>query len=270
MKNFYVLTDALKYIEDNICEEIDSQNVADSCNVSLSSLQKLFRLALHRSVKDYIIKRKICLAARDVLESDMKIIDIAYKYQFGSPEHFVRTFKKVWNETPTDYKKHWKFSGIYPKLDYIFEEGADQEMARKKVDISEAYEVIVNMKDTYVICLDIMGLIPINDISYEAGDLAILEAARRIDKVSTEDMIQLRIGGDEFALITGSKDLAYVESLLNEVLSHNGECIKWNDREIPLSLRAALIKAPGRNLKYNEFFTDMHVAINETRMKEKN
>jgi len=40
MKNFYVLTDALKYIEDNICEEIDSQNVADSCNVSLSSLQK--------------------------------------------------------------------------------------------------------------------------------------------------------------------------------------------------------------------------------------
>ncbi len=268
MKNFYVLTDALRYIEDNIYEEIDSQDVADSCNVSLSSLQKLFRLALHRSVKDYIIKRKICLAARDVLESDMKIIDIAYKYQFGSLEHFVRTFKKVWNETPTEYKKHWKFSGIYPKLDYKFEEGADQEMARKKVDISEAYDVIVNMKDTYVICFDIVGLIPINDISYEAGDLAILETARRIDRVSTEEMIQLRIGGDEFALITGSDDLNYVESIMNEVLSHNGECILWNDHSIPLNLRVGMIKASGHNLKYNDFFTDMHEAINKTRMKE--
>lgn len=268
MKNFYVLTDALKYIEDNICEEIDSQDVADSCCVSLSSLQKLFRLALHRSVKDYIIKRKICLAARDILESDMKIIDIAYKYQFGSPEHFVRTFKKVWNETPTEYKKNWKFSGIYPKLDYKFEEGADQEMARKKVDISEAYEVIVNMKDTYVICLDIVGLVPINDISFEAGDLAILEAARRIDKVSTEDMIQLRIGGDEFALITGSKDLSYVEGLVNEILSHNDECVVWNENKIPLSLRVGMIKVPGSNLKYDKFFSNMHEAINETRIKE--
>ena len=268
MKNFYVLTDALRYIEDNIYEEIDSQDVADSCNVSLSSLQNLFRLALHRSVKDYIIKRKICLAARDILESDMKIIDIAYKYQFGSPEHFVRTFKKVWNETPTEYKKHWKFSGIYPKLDYKFEEGADQEMARKKVDISEAYDVIVNMKDTYVICFDIVGLIPINDISYEAGDLAILEAARRIDRVSTEDMIQLRIGGDEFALITGSDDLVYVEGIMNEVLSHNEECIVWNGKDIPLRLRAGMIKSPGHNLKYSDFFADMHEAINKTRMIE--
>ena len=52
MKNFYILTDALAYIEKNICEDIDSQSVADSCGVSLSSLQKLFRLALNKSVKD--------------------------------------------------------------------------------------------------------------------------------------------------------------------------------------------------------------------------
>lgn len=268
MKNFYVLTDALKYIEDNICEEIDSQDVADSCCVSLSSLQKLFRLALHRSVKDYIIKRKICLAARDILESDMKIIDIAYKYQFGSPEHFVRSFKKVWNETPTEYKKNWKFSGIYPKLDYKFEEGADQEMASKKVDISEMYEEIMKAKDTYVICVDIVGLIPINDISFEAGDLAILEAARRIDNVSTEDMFQLRIGGDEFALITRSSDLAYVEGLVEEILSHNDECIEWEDKKIPLKLRVGIMHASAENIKYDKLFSDMHKAINEVRLKE--
>lgn len=269
MKNFYVLTDALKYIEDNICEVIDGQEVADNCNVSLSSLQKLFRLALHKSVKDYIIRRRICLAARDILKSDMKIIDIAYKYQFGSPEHFVRAFKKVWKETPSEYKKHWKFSDIYPRLDYKFVEGADEEMARKKVDISEMYDEIVKVKDTYVVCVDIVGLVPINEIYYEAGDLAILEAARRIDNVSTEDMMQLRIGGDEFALITGSNDLQYVEGLVQEILSHNGECIEWNSQEIPLSLRIGILRTSADSVKYDSLFSDMHKAINETRLKER-
>ena len=71
MKNFYVLTDALEYIENNICEEVDSQAVADYCGVSLSSLQKLFRLALHRSVKDYVLRRRISLAAKDILDGKL-------------------------------------------------------------------------------------------------------------------------------------------------------------------------------------------------------
>ncbi len=269
MKNFYVLTEALSYIEDNICRDLNSQAVADYCGVSLSSLQKLFRLALHKSVKDYILRRRISLAAKEILDTDMKMIDIAYKYQFGSPESFGRAFKRVWGETPTSYKKNWKFSGIYPKLDYQFEEGADEEMAAKRVDVSEAYDEIKRMKGTYVICFDIVGLVPINDISIEAGDLAILETARRIDTVCTEDMIQLRIGGDEFALITGCKDWEKVEELQNQVLGYNGMPIRWNGREIPLSLRAGTIKVPEENLCYNAFFEGMHEAINTAKRKEK-
>lgn len=268
MKNFYVLTDALEYIENNICENIDSQAVADFCRVSLSSLQKLFRLALNKSVKDYILRRRISLAARDIQQTDMKMIDIAYKYQFGSPESFVRAFRKVWNETPTSYKKTWKFSGIYPKLDYQYEEGADEEMAAKRVDISEAYDEICRRRGSYVICFDIVGLIPINDISREAGDFAILECARRIDQVCTGEMMQLRIGGDEFALITGSKDWDYVKGLEDDVLKHNMEPIEWKGTPIPLSLRAGIIKVP-EGLRYSEFFTEMHEAINTTRKKEK-
>lgn len=69
--------------------------VADCCNVSLSSLQKLFRLALHKSVKEYINKRRISLAAGDILKTDMSFIEIAYKYQFNSLEVFCRAFRKV-------------------------------------------------------------------------------------------------------------------------------------------------------------------------------
>lgn len=268
MKNFYVLTDALEYIEKNICEDFGSQAVADHCGVSLSSLQKLFRLALHRSVRDYIQRRRICLAAKDILHSEMRVIDIAYKYQFGSPESFARAFKKVWNESPTSYKNSWKFSGICPKLDYHYEEGDDEVMAGKRVDISEAYDEIVKMRGSYVICFDIVGLMPINEISREAGDVAIVESLKRIDRVAGDDMIPLRIGGDEFALITGSTERSYVEELVQEVLGRNGERISWKNQEVPLSLRAAIVQIPAGNLKYDEFFVGMHEAIREKRKEE--
>lgn len=64
MKYFHILTDTLEYIEKNICEDFHSKDVADYCGVSLSSLQKMFRLALNRSVKDYIRRRRICAAGR--------------------------------------------------------------------------------------------------------------------------------------------------------------------------------------------------------------
>ena len=142
-------------------------------------------------------------------------------------------------------------------------------MAAKRVDISEAYDEIKKRKGTYVICFDIVGLVPINDISHEAGDLAILESLKRIANVCTEDMMQLRIGGDEFALITGSEDAQYIEQLIGEVLAHNGETITWNGKDIPLSLRAGIIKVPDGNLRYSEFFEEMHQVINATRDKEK-
>ena len=74
-----------------------------------------------------------------------------------------------------------------------------------------------------MICFDIVGLMPINDISREAGDLAILESLKRIE--------------------------------------HN--------KEISLSLRAGLCKVPDGNLRYNEFFEEMHEAINSVRKKER-
>lgn len=141
-------------------------------------------------------------------------------------------------------------------------------MARKKVDISEAYDEIVKMGGSYVICFDIIGLVPINEVLFEAGDIAIVESLRRIDRVAGDDMMTFRIGGDEFALITGSKDFSYVEDLSREVLSHNGEYISWENQKIPLSLRAGIHQVPEYNLKYDDFYSGMHKAIEECRRQE--
>lgn len=63
-----------------------------------------------------------------------------------------------------------------------------------------------------MICFDIVGLMPINDISREAGDLAILESLKRIEQVCTENMLQFRIGG---ALQSAVGNLRYNEFFEN-------------------------------------------------------
>lgn len=265
MKNFFLLTDAVNFIEDNICEQFSCQDVADYCRVSLSSLQKLFRLAMHKSIKEYIGKRRISLAAEDILNTELSLTDIAYKYQFNSPEVFSRAFRKVWNDSPSSYKEHWRFSGIFPKIDYHYEEGADPEMARKKVDIMDAYDTFKSMKGTYVICFDIVNLTPINQLSTDAGDLAIVETAKRIDEARADDMLMFRIGGDEFALVSGLSDLQQAERLAEKVLCKNGEKIIYKNEEIALALRAAYTKIPEETLRYSEFFTSMHQSIEDSK-----
>ena len=116
---------------------------------------------------------------------------------------------------------------------------------------------------------DIVGMMKINDISREAGDLVIVEAAKRIDEKRSDEMLMFRIGGDEFALVTGLTSLEETEKLANEVLEKNGMTVTYKDKQIPLSLRAGFTKIPEKSLRYSEFFTNLHQSIEESRNKNK-
>ena len=67
---------------------------------------------------------------------------------------------------------------------------------RKRVDISELYDLFVQRRGCYFVCCDIDHLIPINEISNKAGDLAILESLRRMEAVAGAEDVIFRIGGD--------------------------------------------------------------------------
>jgi GGDEF domain-containing protein len=104
----------------------------------------------------------------------------------------------------------------------------------------------------------------INAISSKAGDLAILEMASRIDSVAGDDMLVIRIGGDEFVLLTGLYEYEKAQKLSEEVLKKNGEPIVYQDEKIPLSLWCGTTKVP-EALRYSEFFADMHNTIEKSK-----
>ena len=106
----------------------------------------------------------------------------------------------------------------------------------RKVDISELYDFLRKREGCHYIIGDIVGLVPINNIAYAAGDLALIEALNRMNRVAGDEDVVFRIGPDEFVLLTDSKDPQYAKKLASEIESRNGATFTYEDREIPLSL----------------------------------
>ena len=134
-------------------------------------------------------------------------------------------------------------------------------MNKKNVDISELYELFRNRRNCYFVCCDIKSLIPINEISTKAGDLAILEALNRMEKEAGEEDIVFRIGGDEFVMLTDSEDISYAENVAERILSCNGQPFDYEGQQIPLSLYAAVVKFGEGTLKYKDLFEKLHTAL---------
>jgi hypothetical protein len=59
------------------------------------------------------------------------------------------------------------------------------------------------------------------------------------------------------------------ESIMGRVLAYNGKPITWNGREIPVSLRAGITRIPAENLRYGDFFTEMHHTLRLSREEGK-
>ncbi len=229
-----LLINALSYLEDNLTEKITTEDVAKACFCSKSTLEKLFRCVSHISVHDYMIRRRMSIAAKTLFsEPETGVLEIALLYGYNSHEAFTRAFKQVWNCTPSEFRNRARYSEIFPRLTFDLEEG---ETIMKKVDISELYDLLKEREGCHYIIGDIVGLIPINEIAHAAGDLALIEALNRISGVAGDEDVVFRIGADEFVLLTGSKDPQYAKKLASEIESQNGTTFPYEDREIPLSL----------------------------------
>ncbi len=268
MNKFTILSVVLTFIDENLTEEITPELCAQKCGYSLSNLQKMFRCTFHIGVSDYIAKRKLTAASKALLETDASVLDIALQYGYNSHEVFTRAFQRLWGVTPSKYRKNRRFSEIYPKFDesvtIMDKEGTIMEYSKKKFDVSHLYDFIKEHSEKYVICFDMVRLMEINHTyGHAAGDIGIAECLRRIDIESDETMLPIRIGGDEFILITDFDNLEDAQAVADRILAHNGETVKSGEHTFPVSMRAGFVVLPKENLRYSELFSQCVIAGHE-------
>ncbi|MDL2276741.1 effector binding domain-containing protein [Breznakia sp. OttesenSCG-928-G09] len=93
---------------------------------SLYHFQRLFILVSGIPISEYIRRRKLSMAALDLKEKKLKVIDAAMKYGYSSPTSFNRAFKEMHGVAPSEAKKKEVMLNAYAPLSFhIVVEGGD-------------------------------------------------------------------------------------------------------------------------------------------------
>lgn len=266
MKNLLVLASALEIVEDKLKEPLSVEELAKSSYVSVSGLQKLFSYVFGCSVKEYISKRKLSNAAYDLIHHDQTITEIALTYHYDSPEVFSKAFKRFYGSLPSSYRTQHDFSELFPKFKVESTQMEPLMEDRRNVDVSDLYEALKDLRGSIVLCTDIIDLRGINETyGYSAGDLAIAESAKHIDKAIEKDMLMFRIGRDEFAIITKLTNMEDALKLAEKITAYNTQNLSSEGKTFNLSLRIAINRIPEGPLSYKEILDKMFMTLHKIR-----
>ena len=99
------IQNALTYIEENLTEELEIRDIAKKAFLSPFYFQRIFGVMCGISVGEYIRGRRLSLAGEELARSDAKVIDIAAKYGYDSPDSFNRAFQRFHGISPSAAKK---------------------------------------------------------------------------------------------------------------------------------------------------------------------
>jgi len=110
---------AIDYIEEHLAGEIDLAEVAKVAGCMQTHLNRMFLSITDVSVSEYIRRRRMTLAAGDLQNTEMSILDIALKYGYQSPDAFARAFKAQHGITPSQARKYGVSLTAYGKITFI-------------------------------------------------------------------------------------------------------------------------------------------------------
>ena len=95
------IQNAINYIEDHITEELDYSEIARESFSSPFHFQRVFSILCGYTLGEYIRSRRLTLAGAELAGTREKVIDVACKYGYDSPESFAKAFQKFHGMTPT-------------------------------------------------------------------------------------------------------------------------------------------------------------------------
>ncbi len=95
---------SLEFMEEHLLDDISAQDVAAQVNMSPFFLQRGFSVIAGYGISEYIRNRRLYLAALDLSRSDEKVIDIAFRYGYETPESFTKAFTRFHGATPSQVR----------------------------------------------------------------------------------------------------------------------------------------------------------------------
>lgn len=134
---------ALDYIDKNITRNISLYDICHETGFSVPHFYRLFKRLTGDTVGAYILRRRMLMAARELIESKKTITSIAYEYGFESHDVFTRAFTRLYGMSPNKYR-HSSSPPPLKKLMEIDDNGqdADNNMMKFSLLHSDGFYVI--------------------------------------------------------------------------------------------------------------------------------
>ena len=120
------IREAIDYIESRLTDDINVKDVADRVYLSPFFLQRGFSLMTGCGVGEYIRNRRLYLAALELRDTDAKVIDIALKYGYETPESFAKAFTRFHGVTPSQAREGGRITSFLPMTVNISIQGGSQ------------------------------------------------------------------------------------------------------------------------------------------------
>ena len=112
------MNDVIEYIEKNLDNEIDMNKVAEISCYSATTFQRMFSIICDMPLSEYIRCRRLTLAAYELQNSNIKIVDLASKYNYESPEAFTRAFNSLHGVSPSVARQMGVSLKAYPRISF--------------------------------------------------------------------------------------------------------------------------------------------------------
>ncbi|MEN1938621.1 AraC family transcriptional regulator [Paenibacillus sp. 102] len=141
MESLKNMNAAIQYIEDNLTNDIDFKEVARLAFCSEYHFKRMFSFLAGMSLSEYIRCRRLTLAAFELRDSSVKVIDIAMKYGYNSPDSFSRAFQNLHGITPSEAKNSGHSLKAYSQMTFQLSIKGGNEM-NYRIEEKEAFRIV--------------------------------------------------------------------------------------------------------------------------------
>ncbi|WP_018883802.1 AraC family transcriptional regulator [Paenibacillus massiliensis] len=135
------LNKALDYIEANLTESVDYKEAAKIACCSEYHFTRMFSFLAGIPLSEYIRRRRLTLAASELSRGNNRIIDVALKYGYTSPDSFTRAFQVLHGITPSEARVHGQPLKAFPRMTFQLTIRGGSEMNYRLED-KEAFRIV--------------------------------------------------------------------------------------------------------------------------------
>ncbi|AFJ62783.1 MULTISPECIES: AraC family transcriptional regulator [Bacillus] len=179
------MNSALTYIEENLTNDIDFKEAARLAFCSEYHFKRMFSFLTGISLSEYIRRRRLTLAAFELKDSRVKVIDLAIKYGYHSPDSFARAFQNLHGIRPSEARHNGHSLKAYPRMTFQLSIKGGNEM-NYRIEEKEAFRIVGIKKRVPIL---FKGVNPDIASMWESLDEAAINQLKELSNVAPVGLI---------------------------------------------------------------------------------